>query len=207
MGSLRARTSEPRQERSRATRRRLLDAAIDELADVGYAGFTTSGVARRAGVSRGAQQGHFPHRHLLLAEALAHLTARQVEELERLLEDGRGGPRPVAETLDLIYRQYCGPLFLASMELALARRTDVAVAPLVAENEREVAGALDDVGRRLLAPGAWGDSPERMRRWALALSTIRGLAVLRLLGHTDRSVDRRWREVRADLAGMLERGG
>ena len=42
---------EPRQDRSRATRQRLLEAAIECLAEVGWSGSTVSVVAERAGVS------------------------------------------------------------------------------------------------------------------------------------------------------------
>jgi hypothetical protein len=51
---------EPRQDRSRATRRRLFEAAIDCLASIGWARTTVALVAERAGVSRGAAQHHFP---------------------------------------------------------------------------------------------------------------------------------------------------
>ncbi|MFC8454028.1 TetR family transcriptional regulator, partial [Kitasatospora sp. NPDC057223] len=43
----------PQQDRSRATRRRLLEAAVECLAEVGWNGSTVSVVAERAGVSRG----------------------------------------------------------------------------------------------------------------------------------------------------------
>lgn len=43
----------PQQDRSRATRQRLLEAAVESLAEVGYAATTVSVVATRAGVSRG----------------------------------------------------------------------------------------------------------------------------------------------------------
>src|SRR3954465_3588808 len=46
--------SEPKQARAHATRRRLLDAAVEELLEHGYVGLTTQAVARRAGASPGA---------------------------------------------------------------------------------------------------------------------------------------------------------
>ncbi|MFF2768616.1 TetR family transcriptional regulator, partial [Streptomyces bacillaris] len=52
----------PKQDRSRATRQRLLEAAVACLAEHGWAGSTVSVVAERAGVSRGAAQHHFPTR-------------------------------------------------------------------------------------------------------------------------------------------------
>ncbi len=48
------------EERSAETRRRLLDATVACLFERGYAGTTTTELARRAGVSRGAQMHHFP---------------------------------------------------------------------------------------------------------------------------------------------------
>lgn len=46
-------------ERTEDMRRRILDAAVEELTDKGYAGLRTADVAKRAGVSRGAQTHHF----------------------------------------------------------------------------------------------------------------------------------------------------
>lgn len=57
---------EPKQDRSRATRRRLLEATIDCLVESGWAATTVSVVAERAGVSRGATQHHFPTREDLI---------------------------------------------------------------------------------------------------------------------------------------------
>lgn len=52
----------PQQDRSRATRRRLLEAAVECLAELGWNGSTVTVVAERAGVTRGAAQHHFPTR-------------------------------------------------------------------------------------------------------------------------------------------------
>jgi AcrR family transcriptional regulator len=63
-------------ERSAATRTKLLDATLECLVDLGYAGTTTIAVAERAGVSRGAQLHHFPSRAALVAAAVEHLYGR-----------------------------------------------------------------------------------------------------------------------------------
>jgi AcrR family transcriptional regulator len=65
---------QPQQDRSRATRQRLLEAAIECLAEVGWAGSTVAVVAERAGVSRGAAQHHFPTREDLFAAAVDYVT-------------------------------------------------------------------------------------------------------------------------------------
>jgi AcrR family transcriptional regulator len=68
----------PQQARSLATRRRLLDAAADQLISGGYAALTTVEVAQRAGVSRGAFLHHFPTRASLVAATVEHLVEAQM---------------------------------------------------------------------------------------------------------------------------------
>lgn len=85
-------------------RRRLLDAALDVLAEDGVEGLTLRAIARRANVSHGAPLKHFPHRAALLS-AVATIGFRQmrrgadraaarcpqgVRAVERLRGGGRG---------------------------------------------------------------------------------------------------------------------
>lgn len=65
----------PQQERSRITREGLLRAAVDVLAEQGWAAATVATVAARAGVSRGAAQHHFPTRGALVTATLEQIFA------------------------------------------------------------------------------------------------------------------------------------
>ena len=58
---------EPKQDRSRATRQRLLEATVHCLAELGWSAATVSVIADEAGISRGALQHHFPTRQELIA--------------------------------------------------------------------------------------------------------------------------------------------
>src|SRR3984893_12632621 len=69
-------------EKTAETRRRLLDSAILCLIDRGYANTTTSEVAERAGLSRGAQLYHFPRKEELLTSALEHLFELKFGEIK-----------------------------------------------------------------------------------------------------------------------------
>src|SRR3954462_15797930 len=107
--------AEPKQARAHATRQRLLDAAVEELLERGYVGLTTPGVARRPGVSRGAQQNYFPHKATLVAEAVRHLALRQIDELrERVAGVPRGQAR-VQAGLDLLLEPHNGPPLPAAL--------------------------------------------------------------------------------------------
>ena len=57
-------------ERREETRQRLLEATVECLFERGYIGMTTAEVAQRAGVSKGAQQYHFPKKEELATAAL-----------------------------------------------------------------------------------------------------------------------------------------
>src|SRR5690242_18826761 len=68
------------EERSSATRERLLDATVDCLIEYGYAGTTVARIAERAGVTRGAQVHHYPTKADLVLAALRHLAEKQIEQ-------------------------------------------------------------------------------------------------------------------------------
>src|SRR6202167_3273300 len=69
-------------EKTAETRRRLLDAAIVCLVERGYANTTTSEIAERAGLSRGAQLYHFPKKEELLTSAVEHLYRLMIDDLK-----------------------------------------------------------------------------------------------------------------------------
>lgn len=60
---------QPNPQRKAATQERLLIAAVESLAELGYAGTTTTEVVKRSGLSRGALFLHFPTRQALMAAA------------------------------------------------------------------------------------------------------------------------------------------
>ena len=58
------------------SRRAILRAALDELADAGYAGFAMDAVAQRAGVGRSTLYRHWNDRAVLVADALEELNVQ-----------------------------------------------------------------------------------------------------------------------------------
>src|SRR5512139_2301251 len=101
---------EPQQDRSRITRQRLLEAAIDCLASMGWAGTTVAVVAERAGVSRGAAQHHFRTREELVTAAVEYgAEVRMAQMRERL--DTLADRRPsTLDVVTLLGEMYTTPL-------------------------------------------------------------------------------------------------
>lgn len=196
---------EPKQERSRETRRRLLDAAVEELLENGYTGLTSGSVAQRVGVSRGAAQNHFPQRSTLIAEAIRHLGHQQTEELRRVLgaSSAKGATRFKA-ALDVIFEQYSGGRFAAIIELSLAARRDPILRKVVEVEERAIGRELSAVVGELFRAQSRDGDDGLGKRWATALSTVRGLALLKLLGHPAASVDLQWKSTRESIVSLFE---
>jgi AcrR family transcriptional regulator len=111
-------------ERSASTRARLMAAALASLADRGYAATTTTAVAERAGVSRGAQLHHFPTRAALVAAAVEHLFARLTDEYREAFARLEPSPDRLSAAVDLLWSMFDRPLFPAALELFVAARTD-----------------------------------------------------------------------------------
>jgi AcrR family transcriptional regulator len=195
-------TLEPKQERSQATRRRLLDAAVTTLVELGYGGITTGAVARRAGVTRGAQQHHFASRQELVIEAVRHMSARELEALHGKIAEMPRGRSRVKGALDLIFELYSGTFFAAILELSLAARGEPELAAVIAAEERAMSQTVHQLAEEVFDPDALRQS-DLVDRWTTALATIRGLAVLRLLGHSQQTVDRRWKFARRELLTLL----
>lgn len=118
-------------------RQRLLEATVDCLVELGWAGTSTTVVSQRAGVSRGAQLHHFPSKQDLVVAAVEYIAERRREELgvdvDELPEQGR-----TRVVLEMLARQFTSPVFLAALELWGAARTDPELQAKVAPFERRV---------------------------------------------------------------------
>jgi AcrR family transcriptional regulator len=123
-------------ERRQGTRKQLLDAAIDCLVEHGYSGTTTTEIADRAGVSRGAQLHHFPTKADLLSAALEHLFQRRHEEYLAAIARLPPGTDRLTASIEQLWGVLSGPTFYAWLELIVAARTDAAL-------RRSISGVAD----------------------------------------------------------------
>ena len=114
----------PKQDRSRATRQRLLAATIDCLAEMGWSATTVGVVAARAGVSRGAAQHHFPTKEDLITTALEYMFDQRTTAVDEEAARLPAGPeRTEAVVLRVI--DYCaGSLFKAALQVWTAAASD-----------------------------------------------------------------------------------
>ncbi|MEU6395186.1 TetR/AcrR family transcriptional regulator [Streptomyces sp. NPDC046939] len=183
----------PKQDRSRATRQKLLESAVACLAAHGWSGSTVSVVAEHAGVSRGAAQHHFPTREDLFTAAVEYVAEERSTALRGLRPQGRA--EAVAALVDL----YTGPLFRAALHLWVAASNEPALGVRVAELEARVGRETHRIAVRLL--GADESVPGVREVVQGLLDMGRGLGLAHLL--TDDSA-RRERVVQ-EWTGIVDR--
>jgi len=188
---------EPQQDRSRATRQRLLDATIESLADVGWDRTTVVAVAARAGVSRGAAQHHFTTRDDLVVAAVTHVREQILVDLRRRVREVSQRKDRSLAVLEMLTDVWTSTFGRAATHLWVAASTDPALRQLVLPLERRLNRDIYAVTLELL--GADPDRPQVKESVGLTLQLVRGIGLGALLR---RDVTRRHAEL-AQWAAML----
>jgi AcrR family transcriptional regulator len=167
-------------QRSAEMQNRILRATIDCLVKHGYAGITTTMVADRAAVSRGAFLHHFRTKQELVLAAVEHLfDLRNAEFIAAFSRVPASADRPAA-ALDLLWRILGGDTFYAWLELAVAGRSDEKLGKKVRELGSRTALAVEHTFRDLFpAPATPNPFFDTAPRFVFAV--LQGLALNRLL--------------------------
>ncbi len=185
-------------ERSASTRGRLVDATIGSLIEVGWSGTSTTEVARRAGVSRGAQVHHFPTKEDLVLAAVEHLLDQRMSDFRQAFAEVTPEQRSPGAALEQMWRLCFGSTFEAWLELAVASRTDPALHRRFVEVEERFFHAAVASFRDLF-PGI-SDPAFATNGMRMAFSVLDGLALGRIVGADEAHLA----EVRDAFAALVE---
>ncbi|MYS18896.1 transcriptional regulator, TetR family [Streptomyces sp. DvalAA-14] len=187
----------PKQDRSRATRLRVLEAAVACLAEHGWSGSTLAAVCARAGVSRGAAQHHFPTREELFTAAIAHVAEQWLTAVrDRARALPREGPDRTYAVVDMLVAVHTGPLFRAALHLWVTAAEEEALRPRVRSLESRIGRESHRLAVEFL--GADESVPGVRETVQATLDMARGLGLANLL--TDDSarrtrIVRRWSQI------------
>jgi AcrR family transcriptional regulator len=182
----------PKQDRSRATRRRLLETTIRCLAEHGWEASTVGFIAAEAGISRGAVQHHFRTREALIFAALEHMFAERAAQLDALPEPAGNGPERIHAAVTGLVDAIGGELFRAALQVWTVAAADPELRAAVVPLERHFARGVHRRAVRLL--GADDSDPAVRGLIQATLDLARGLALADVLTDDSR---RRARVVRA----------
>ena len=192
----------PQAVRSAKMQQRLSEAAYLIIRDGGYVNFRTSAVAKRAGVSQGAQLHHYPTKDSLAIAALDYA----YKEYNKLFEANYAAVDQCDDLLDLIFKDFKDFYLSDYFSVAL----DILISGGKNEELREKLVVITRENRRLVER-AWLEElindgwPLALAEELLALShsIIRGFAARALViddpAHFDRLLTR-WRSMVDTLA-------
>src|SRR3954447_21284997 len=100
------RPTERTEQRKAEARERIFAAAMDQLADGGYASATMQAVAQRAGVATGSVYRHFPSKSELFAEVFRRASRREMDVFaEATADDGRSASERIAAATEAFARR------------------------------------------------------------------------------------------------------
>ncbi|MGI9590757.1 MAG: TetR/AcrR family transcriptional regulator [Myxococcota bacterium] len=166
--------------RSEATRSRVLDAAVDCIAQEGFHASNLARIARHAGMTTGAIQHQFRDKASLLAAVVERGFERMIDQLARL----PGSSQPVEDRVDalvhVLWQGYDAASTRASLEILFAMRHDAAF------QRRSLAflAQMRERADRLWMGSFWDlgiDRARHLEAQRLVFTTLNGLALERIL--------------------------
>ena len=111
-------------QKSAATRDQILDAAVSCIVDLGYSQTTTTKIAERAGLSRGATLHHFPSKIDIIRAAVDYLHEKRLRAFRNSVVSIPEGTDRIMAATDAYWAHAMHPIFVAFFELSVAARTD-----------------------------------------------------------------------------------
>jgi AcrR family transcriptional regulator len=184
-------------ERRQRTQELVLDAAIELLFERGYVNFTTADVAERAGVSRGAQNHYFRTKNDLVLSACRRAMAIAIENAKSMAAEARGSSDVLSYFIDQSRRFFLTPSYIATIDLLVAARTDLALSE---DYNQLIAATRESIDAIWMSVFDEAGIPHDQAFVLMSLThnLMRGMAISRLWGTNpvvnDKLIDQ-WRQI------------
>lgn len=119
-------------QKSAATRNLIVEAAIKCFVDLGYAQTTTTAIADKAGLSRGAMLHHFPSKIDIVRAAVEYLHGKRLKAFRKAIQRTQPADSDrVRQSVEAYWSHVRHPMFVAFFELSVAARTDPELAAIL----------------------------------------------------------------------------
>jgi AcrR family transcriptional regulator len=119
-------------QKSASTRLQIVEAALRCFVELGYSGTTTTVIANKAGLSRGAMLHHFPSKIDIVRAAVEHLHAKRLKAFRKSIDRLPGDESRPRRALEAYWEHVKHPMYVAFLELWVAARTDPELAAILA---------------------------------------------------------------------------
>jgi AcrR family transcriptional regulator len=119
-------------QKSASTRLQIVEAALRCFVELGYSGTTTTVIAEKAGLSRGAMLHHFPSKIDIVRAAVEHLHAKRLKAFRKAIDKLPRDETRVRRAIEAYWEHVKHPMYTAFLELWVAARTDPELAAILA---------------------------------------------------------------------------
>lgn len=201
-----ARMRRTQEQRSADTQRRLMEATINALYEQGYARITTSEIAERAGVSRGALMHHYATKEELVTVSVEKLLDESTEEIRTWLGRVRSGDLKLDDFLDHLWEMYSGRLLFVTIEHITEARHNETLRQSLIPVVREFHAALDATWREFFH----GTGLSQVEVQAVLNATtcmFRGMGIQTVLREDRAYYDQLLQHWKAHVRTLVEMGG
>jgi len=162
------------------TKRRILDAALDTVIEIGYYKASSNEIARRAGVSWGTIQHLFGSRDQLMLDIVNYLADRMELLVGDAKIDGATLEERLACVLEVMAQSYDDDVYLVQMQILLELSANSRLSEVAGQGGQPAGGASDRLAQPLLAK-ALGDAAGISDLVFHVFLTFRGFLISRAL--------------------------
>jgi len=188
-------------ERTAETRRRVMEAVVEAIAELGFQRTTGTEIARRAGVSWGAVQHHYGDKNGILAAALEDAFRRLADTLGEPPAPGTPLEERVSEFIDRAWEHYGSEHYRSTFEILLNLPPE-----MESTWARSALGTWQELWQGFF-PDSTLSKRETVELMQYAVSVLSGLATMIILeGGTRRGVKRGLSLLKRTLAEELKSG-
>lgn len=195
-------TRRTQRERTAEMRARLARAAFEVIRDGGYVNFRTAAVARRAGVSQGAQLHHYPTKNDLTQAAIDYAWARSTDEALERLARFHAGDDALGALIDDSRAFFFSDYFRVALDILMAGGRDEALRDALVASTLRHRQQVEGMWLDLLTRDGYSDD-DAADLLTLTLSVVRGFAVRAMVEPETARFDALLERWRALAEGML----
>lgn len=145
-----AKTGRHQTPKSIATRKSIIEAAIQCIIEIGYFQTTTTEIAKAADVTRGAVQYYFPTTPDVLRAATNHILTEWTREYSKLIKNVPPDVNKFDFAIDIYWEHVKNPYFIAWQDLVAASRTDPELAEIVCEASKLYDSQRQDLAKAMM---------------------------------------------------------
>lgn len=186
-----------RTRRGEETRQRILEACIECLQELGYAGTSVEAVMAKSGISRGSVLNQFPTRLDLMAETLAAAIRILVDDVQARLETYDDPAERLRRLFDVLSANQHLPEGAVIIELLLAARWDADLAATIGRVLPAFEEEFDEHARQIAIRAGARDAEACVLRARMLVLALRGITLELMFDPERKTVLRALQEIGA----------